>query len=198
MTLKLKIIAGLGNPGKKYEHTRHNAGFMIIDELYRRWSAGSPSEKFSSIVAEACYTATDGTRHNLFLVKPQTFMNLSGDAVRAIAEFYKITKENILIVHDEVDLPFERIRIKFGGGDGGHNGLRSLGQQLGGQNFYRLRFGVGRPPPEHQIDLADWVLARFSATESAKLPEMIAQSCAAVETLLTSGFEVAQRQFNRS
>jgi PTH1 family peptidyl-tRNA hydrolase len=182
------LVVGLGNPGREYERTRHNAGWLVVDELARRL-AGSWRSKFSGRLAEV---RLDGTR--LALLKPETFMNDSGRSVAAAAKFFKVAPESLLIVHDDVDLEPGRLQARAGGGLAGHNGLRSLAQALGSQDFLRLRIGVGRPGRGDPRSVADYVLSAFQPEED--VGGLIERSADAVETLAREGIEAAQQRFN--
>jgi peptidyl-tRNA hydrolase, PTH1 family len=182
------LVVGLGNPGREYERTRHNAGWLVLDELARRLGA-SWRAKFSGKLAEA---RLDGDR--LALLKPETFMNDSGRSVAAAARFFKVEPESLLIVHDDVDLEPGRLQARAGGGLAGHNGLRSLAQSLGSQDFLRLRIGVGRPGRGDHRSVADYVLSRFDPEEDADT--LVMRSADAVETLARDGLEAAQQRFN--
>jgi PTH1 family peptidyl-tRNA hydrolase len=161
----VKIIVGLGNPGREYGATRHNLGFMVVDEITRRLQ---PVERKSRFRAELLEVFDDGEK--IVLVKPQTYMNLSGSAVRETAHWYRLSPENVLVVADDIDIPFGTIRMRPGGGSGGHNGLKSVIDELGTDAFPRLRIGVGRGAG-HAIRQ---VLTRFSPDEARELPEIIA------------------------
>lgn len=152
-----KLIAGLGNPGERYKNTRHNLGFMTIDEIARKFNVTKFTNKFHSE-----FSSYETGNYKIILLKPQTFMNSSGTAIRECANFYKITSEDILVIHDELDLETGKIKIKIGGGSGGHNGLKSIDQNIG-NNYYRLRFGVGKP--EHKSQVSDYVLHSFNNDE---------------------------------
>ncbi len=182
------LIVGLGNPGKKYERNRHNVGFMAVDEL--RSSLGLPDyrEKFS-----AFWTKGD----DVALLKPQTFMNLSGDSIQPCAAFLKVKPADILVVHDELDLPFGEVRLKAGGGHAGHNGLRSTIERLGSPEFLRVRIGIGRPPPGFRGDVADYVLQDFDTSERAELPDVVARALAAVKKVITEGAQAAMNVVNQ-
>jgi len=182
------LVAGLGNPGREYERTRHNAGWLVLDELARR-HAGSWRSKFSGSVAEV---RLDGLR--LALLKPETYMNESGRSVGAAARFFKVPAEQVLVVHDDVDLEPGRLQARAGGGLAGHNGLRSLAQHLGSQDFLRLRIGVGRPGRGDPRSVSDWVLARFGPEEDTEA--LLARSADAVEAIASEGLEAAQQRFN--
>ena len=182
------LVAGLGNPGREYAATRHNVGFMVADELARRHGASFRS-KFSGELAE---TRVDGAR--VAIVKPQTWMNESGRSVGPAARFFKLDPAAVLVVHDEVDLEPGRLQARAGGGLAGHNGLRSVAQHLGTQDFLRLRVGVGRPERGDPRPVADFVLAPFS--DEIDVDGLVARAADAVETLLSKGLEDAQQRFN--
>jgi PTH1 family peptidyl-tRNA hydrolase len=182
------LIAGLGNPGREYERTRHNVGWLVLDELARR-HGGSWRSKFSGSFA--------GLRlgqRRLGLLKPETYMNESGRSVGAAARFFKVESEALLVVHDDVDLEAGRLQARLGGGLAGHNGLRSLAQHLGTQDFLRLRIGVGRPGRGDQRSVSDWVLSPFEPEEDAAT--LVARAADAVETIAAEGLEAAQARFN--
>ncbi|MDX6426394.1 MAG: peptidyl-tRNA hydrolase, family [Gaiellaceae bacterium] len=182
------LVAGLGNPGREYARNRHNVGWMVVDELARR-HGGSWRAKFNGQLAEI---RIDG--HKVALLKPETFMNDSGRAVQAAVKFFKLDPDAVLVVHDEGDLELGRLQARVGGGAGGHNGLRSVTQQLGTPDFMRLRVGVGRPGRGDQRKLADFVLADFRPEDD---PDGLVRVAAdAVETLDAEGLEAAQRAIN--
>jgi peptidyl-tRNA hydrolase, PTH1 family len=182
------LVAGLGNPGREYAHTRHNVGFLVCDELARRHGASFRS-KFSGELAEL---RLDGAR--LALVKPQTFMNESGRSVAAAARFFKVPPERLLALHDEVDLEPGRLQARMGGGLAGHNGLRSLAQHLKTPDFLRLRIGVGRPERGDPRPVADFVLSPFG--DHVDVEGLVARAADAVETLAREGLDEAQNRFN--
>jgi PTH1 family peptidyl-tRNA hydrolase len=182
------LVVGLGNPGRKYERTRHNAGWLVVDELARRLG-GSWRGKFSGQLAQVRLGEV-----RLALLKPETFMNDSGRSVAAAANFFKVNPESVLVVHDEVDLEPGRVQARAGGGLAGHNGLRSLAQALGTQEFLRLRLGVGRPARGDPRPIADYVLSPFEPQEDAEA--LVARGAEAVETLARDGLEAAQQRFN--
>ena len=182
------LVAGLGNPGREYERTRHNAGWLVVDELARRHD-GSWRSKFSGLLAEI---RLDGSR--LALLKPETYMNESGRSVAAAARFFKVEPGALLVVHDDVDLEPGRLQARRGGGLAGHNGLRSLADALGSQDFLRLRIGVGRPGRGDPRPVADWVLSPFAPEEDVEA--LVARGADAVETIATEGLEAAQAKFN--
>jgi PTH1 family peptidyl-tRNA hydrolase len=182
------LVAGLGNPGPRHQSDRHNAGWMVIDELARRTHTTFKS-KFNGRLGEL---RIDGRR--VALLKPETFMNESGRSIGAAARFYKAPVGSVLIVHDDVDLDPGRLQARAGGGLAGHNGLRSIAQALGSSDFQRLRVGVGRPGRGDHRDVADYVLAPFEAHEDRD--GLIERAADAVEALVRDGLEEAQRRFN--
>ncbi len=182
------LVAGLGNPGREYERTRHNAGWMVIDELARRHE-GSFRSKFDGQLSEV---RLDGLR--LALLKPETYMNVSGKSISAAGRFFKVEPESLLIVHDDVDLEAGRLQARAGGGLAGHNGLRSIASALGTQDFLRLRVGVGRPGRGDRRPVADYVLSPFSPEEN--VDALISRAADAVETIARDGVEPAQQRFN--
>ncbi|MCI5064772.1 aminoacyl-tRNA hydrolase [bacterium] len=192
------IIAGLGNPGEKYERTRHNAGFLVLDEFARALSlgAGSWKEKFDAEYA----TFSDGGR-KVILLKPQTYMNESGRSIQAASRFFKVPPDHVCVVHDDLDFGLGTVRLKFGGGDGGHNGLKSVSRMLSSRQYLRLRFGIGRPNIPQKADISEnfvhsWVLGKFSREEDAVLQEALSRATAAIQLLLKDGFEAAQNSVN--
>jgi PTH1 family peptidyl-tRNA hydrolase len=182
------LVVGLGNPGREYERTRHNIGWLVVDEVSRRLG-GSWRSKFSGQLAEARLDD-----HRLALLKPETFMNDSGRSVGAAARFFKASPESLLVVHDDVDLEPGRLQARAGGGLAGHNGLRSLAQTLGSQDFLRLRIGVGRPGRGDRRSVADYVLSSFDVGDD--LEGLLSRAGDAVETIARQGVEAAQRRFN--
>ena len=182
------LVVGLGNPGREYERTRHNVGWLVVDELARR-HGGSWRSKFSGSLAEV---RVDGSK--LALLKPETYMNESGRSVAAATRFFKVPAESLLVVHDDVDLEPGRLQARRGGGLAGHNGLRSLGQHLGTQDFLRLRIGVGRPGRGDPRPVKDWVLSPFAPEEDADA--LVTRAADAVETIVRDGLEAAQQRFN--
>lgn len=190
------IIAGLGNPGTRYSATRHNIGFRIVDLIAERWGRPAFREKFRGEVALAQPVGDFGD-DRIYLLKPQTFMNLSGESVQPAATFFKQTPSQILVLHDELDLPFGRLQLKRGGGAGGHNGLKSIASRLGTPDFLRLRVGIGRPPADFKGQVADFVLQAFAPSEEAMVSGLLDQSADAVELLVKSGEQVAMNQINR-
>lgn len=184
---EIKLIVGLGNPGAEYTHTRHNAGFWLIDELAWAWNARLKEEKkFFGEVARV--TRPEG---EIWLLKPNTFMNRSGQAVAALASFYKIKPEEILVVHDELDIPCGRIRFKLGGGNGGHNGLKDIQVRLGTPGFYRLRLGIDHPGDRNLV--VGYVLNKPSAEDRQAIDDAIAKSIQGLPLVLSGQWEEATR-----
>lgn len=187
MSNKIKMIVGLGNPGAEYEQTRHNAGFWFINELAWQYKATLKEEKkFFGSVARISISGSD-----LWLLKPATFMNRSGQAVAALAQFYKIKPEEILVVHDELDIPCGRIKFKLGGGNGGHNGLKDIQARLGTPDFYRLRLGIDHPGDRNLV--VGYVLNKPSPEHRQQIDEAINKSLKAVPMLLAGEWEEAVR-----
>ena len=184
------LLVGLGNPEPRYARNRHNAGFMVVDELRRRAGSPAPRLKLGAEVSEATLAGKP-----VLLCKPLEFMNCSGLAVQRAVAFWKIPPEQAVVVHDELDVPLGRLKLSFGGGSGGHNGLQSIIQEWGSPDFSRVRLGIGRPPA--QWDAADYVLADFAQEESRLLPDLIAEAADATETIVKSGLQVAMNIFNK-
>jgi PTH1 family peptidyl-tRNA hydrolase len=182
------LVAGLGNPGREYERTRHNAGWMVVDELARRHD-GSFRSKFAGQLAEV----RDGDRR-LALLKPETYMNVSGRSVGAAARYFKVAPGSLLVVHDDVDLEPGRLQARLGGGLAGHGGLRSIAAELGTQDFLRLRIGVGRPGRGDRRPVADYVLSDFEP--EIDVDALVSRAAAAVEAIVREGLEAAQQRFN--
>ena len=189
------LVVGLGNPGPDYAGTRHNVGYLVTDELSRRM--GSPFRAHKSgraDVVEGRLTPPGQPGPRVVLARPRCYMNESGGPVKALASFYKVPTERIVAIHDELDIPFGTLRVKLGGGDNGHNGLRSLRSSLGTGEFYRVRVGVGRPPGRQ--DPADFVLSNYSAAERKELVFQVDRAADAVESLLAVGLDRTQGQYN--
>lgn len=184
----MHLVVGLGNPGRRYARTRHNAGFIVVDRLAARWNIGLHRKTAGAQCGDGPVAGVAVT-----LAQPQSFMNLSGQPVRALVDFYKVAVDEVLVVHDDVDLPFGVVRLKSGGGHGGHNGLRDLSQHLG-PGYGRVRVGVGRPP--EGWDTADYVLGTWTSAEEAALPDVLDSACDALETALRVGLPAAMNQFN--
>ncbi len=185
------LVVGLGNPGSQYEATRHNAGFMVVEEVARR--AGTSfgrQKKFSGRFVRATVAG-----HDAALLLPLTYMNLSGESVGPAAHFFRVAPEHVIVVHDELDLPYGTLRVKQGGGLAGHNGLKSIKQHLGTGDFLRVRFGVGKP--DGPRDVVGHVLGGFDAEERAALPGLVDTAADAVEAILTEGVAAAMNRFNQ-
>jgi len=185
------LIVGLGNPGKKYQANRHNVGFMALDAMAAEVSGLAWKEKFSGVFG----------RGDLFggshvLLKPMTFMNLSGDSVQPAMAFSKVPLGDVVVVHDELDVPFGEVRLKVGGGHAGHNGLRSIIERAGSPDFVRVRIGIGRPPPGFRGEVADYVLRDFDPSERAELPDVIARAIHAAKRVLAVGVAAAMNEVN--
>ena len=183
------IIAGLGNPGPAYAGTRHNVGQMVLAVLAERMGARFKAHRTRNDIAEGRLAGQLVT-----LARPQSYMNLSGGPVAALAAFYKVLPERIVVLHDELDIPFGAVRLKLGGGDNGHNGLRSITASLGTRDYYRVRFGIGRPPG--RMDPATFVLRDFTPAERKELPFALDRCADATETLVTKGLAEAQNTYH--
>jgi peptidyl-tRNA hydrolase, PTH1 family len=189
------LVVGLGNPGPSYALTRHNAGFMVVDLLAQRMGSRFKAHRGrADLVEGSAGEPGPGQRQTVVLVKPKAYMNESGGPVAAMRDFFKVPQERIVVVHDELDLPFGSVRLKRGGGDGGHNGLRSVTKALGGPGYLRVRFGIGRPPGS--TDPAAFVLKPFSTAESREVPYLVDRCADAVAELLANGLETAQNRFH--
>ncbi|MGF9647531.1 aminoacyl-tRNA hydrolase [Pseudarthrobacter oxydans] len=185
------LIVGLGNPGAQYQGNRHNVGQMVLDELAGRVGAGFKTHKARAQVVEG-RLGIGGPR--VVLAKPMSYMNVSGGPVSALASFYGITPDHVVAVHDEIDIPFKTVKLKTGGGEGGHNGLRDISKALGTKDYLRVRVGVGRPPG--RMDTADYVLRDFATAELKELPFLLDEAADAVELLLREGLTSAQQKFH--
>lgn len=183
------MVVGLGNPGKEYQKNRHNVGFMAIEEIAKELGFENRKVKSKSVIME-------GKRNNqkIILVKPQTFMNLSGNSVAPLLRFYKVPSENLIVIHDDLDLPALSIRLRPGGGAGGQKGIASIIQNLGTQQFNRVRVGIGRPPG--RMDAASYVLKNFSKQEEAELPFLLSKVKDAVIDIMDIGIEAAMNKYN--
>lgn len=187
------LVVGLGNPGDQYAATRHNVGQMVINELIRRHNLKLSTHKTRTEIA--AYKLGQGENaHSIILSKSKSYMNETGGVIKALANFYSIETKNIIALHDELDIAFSTIRSKFGGGDNGHNGLKSMTSALGTPDYYRVRLGIGRPMG--QQDPADFVLKAFSKIEQKDLAEFINRGADVVESLITVGLESTQTRFN--
>jgi PTH1 family peptidyl-tRNA hydrolase len=188
----MKLIVGLGNPGERYAQTRHNVGFMAVDQFATRaglsWREGH----------RGLWVKTKAQDQELCLLKPMTYMNLSGESVLSLAMYFKIDAKDILVLHDEVEFPFGDVRLKIGGGEAGHNGLKSISQQLKTKNYSRVRIGVGRPSSAH-IDMADYVLQNFSKAEEKGLEDVLIRCNEAIDAFNQGHrpFQLAMNQFNK-
>ncbi|AEI68549.1 aminoacyl-tRNA hydrolase [Corallococcus macrosporus] len=189
----MKLIVGLGNPGREYERHRHNIGFMVVEALLSRARAELNQGKFAARAGQG----TLGGERVLFL-EPQTFMNLSGRSVGEAARFYKVPVADVLVIHDELDLPLGRLQLKAGGGSGGHNGLKSIVSSLGDEGFIRLRFGIGKPEgPNARERVSGYVLSNFDDGERRELDALIDRAMDMTELWLREGLSVAMNRFNR-
>ena len=186
------LVVGLGNPGPAYRGNRHNVGFMILDVLAERVGGRFSKHKARADVLEGRLGPPPAPR--VVLAEPRSYMNESGGPVAGLCGFYKIPVERLVVVHDELDLPYGSLRLKIGGGDNGHNGLRSITRSLGSRDYLRVRFGIGRPPG--RMDPADYVLRDFSAAERKDLNFHVDRAADAVETLVRDGLETAQNRYN--
>jgi len=184
------IAVFLGNPGARYENTRHNAGFMAADAVGRRVGASLNRVKFGALTAEAMLGG-----QQVFLMKPQTYMNLSGGSVRQAMKFFKVPLSNVVAVSDDVSLPTGRLRVRRRGSSGGHNGLKDIIAKCGGEDFPRIKIGVGAPPHE-DYDMADWVLSKLSGEDEKLIAQAAAQAAAALEAVIARGAEQAMAEFN--
>ncbi len=214
------VVVGLGNPGSRYDGTRHNIGFAVADAL----NQCSKSKSWADVAAEALAFSADALSGRLdqrgwsvkgdrfeapfsfcgvagYLIKPRTFMNRSGEPLREFLSFRKIPLSSVIVIHDEIDIPVGQLRLKVGGGEGGHNGLRSIVTACGGKDFGRIRVGVGKPPPESPLlasedGIAKWVLSRYTADERGSVETLVGRSAAAVLCLALEGLATAQNRFN--
>ncbi len=185
------LVVGLGNPGREYASHRHNVGFMVVDEVAARLRADAMREKFS-----AHWTKAEHGGEQLVFLEPQTFMNESGRSVQPAAAFFKIAPANVLVVHDELDVPFGEVRLKMGGGHAGHNGLRSIIAHLGTPDFARLRIGIGRPPKGFRGEVADYVLSGFDGDDHMRLPDLVKTGAQAVLDVAERGLTPATNRLN--
>ena len=189
MRYVVKLIIGLGNPGKPYEHTRHNIGFDVIDELANRWNAPLNQQKFNGM-----YASVHRPEGKVILLKPLTYMNLSGESVRPLMDYFDIDVEDIIVIYDDLDLETGKLRLRAKGSAGGHNGIKSLIQHLGTQEFNRIRVGINRPPAGMKV--ADYVLSKFSNDDQIVVKEAIDKSCDAVKKKKKKPFLEVMNQFN--
>jgi peptidyl-tRNA hydrolase, PTH1 family len=186
----LKLVVGLGNPGEGYERTRHNVGFLVADRLALRLGAQFSAKKFGAELAEARAGA-----ERVWIMKPQSYMNHSGEAVGPALRFWKLGLDDLVVVHDDLELDPFRIQLKVGGGDGGHNGVKSINAHAGGRDYARVRVGVGRPPP--RMDPADYVLGKFGKGEADELDDCVERAADAARLAVELGAEKAMNQVNR-
>ncbi|MBQ9687889.1 MAG: aminoacyl-tRNA hydrolase [Aeriscardovia sp.] len=197
MTSQFWLIAGLGNPGSKYNGTRHNMGFMCIDELATRWNISFHDHKGLTLLGNGTMML-NSTVQKIFLAKPLTFMNSSGDAIASLSQYYDIDPDHIIIIHDDMDLDFGRIKVKSGGSAGGHNGIKSIDKSLGTNKYDRVRIGTGhsaRGEAAHQHSI-DWVLGQFPPVEQKELPRVLADAADAAESLIFNGLSATQEKVN--
>lgn len=192
----LFLIVGLGNPGAKYEGNRHNIGQMVLDVLAGRAGAKFSAHKANAAVAEARMGMLPGGAPGprVILAKPNTYMNTSGGPVAGLVKYFNVDPDHVIVVHDELDIPFGDIKCKIGGGEGGHNGLRDISKALGTKNYVRVRSGIGRPPG--RMEVADFVLKNFGSTEAKELPFLLDSSADCVEMIVTQGLLEAQLKFH--
>jgi peptidyl-tRNA hydrolase, PTH1 family len=186
------LVVGLGNPGPAYRGNRHNVGFMVVEVLADRIGGRFKSHRSRADVVEGRLGPPPGSR--VVLAKPRSYMNDSGGPVAGLRDFYKVPTDRIVVVHDDLDLPFGVLRLRLDGGDGGHNGLRSITRSLGSRDYLRVRFGIGRPPG--RMDPADYVLRDFSPAELKELDYSVDRAADTVETLVLDGLEATQNRFN--
>jgi len=185
----MHLIVGLGNPGSRYQRTRHNVGFEVVDRLAERHGISLREKRFKAVLGSGRIAGEAAV-----LAEPQTFMNLSGDSIGPMAGWYKLALDQVMVVHDDLDIPFGDVRVKVGGGHGGHNGLRSLVQRLPGPGFVRVRVGIGRP--QGPMDVSAWVLARWSSEEASALDGIVDRAADAVEEVLRRGTTDAMNKIN--
>lgn len=186
----MKLVVGLGNPGPEYARTRHNVGFLVAERLAERLGAGFEVHKFAAELAESRVG-----REKVWIMKPQTFMNRSGEAVGAALRFWKMGLEDLVVVHDDLELEPFRVQLKVGGGHGGNNGVKSVNAHVGGPEYARIRFGVGRPPPG--VDPADYVLGKFRKAEAAEVDDTVERAADAARLFVELGAAKAMNQVNR-
>ncbi len=198
----MKIIVGLGNPGKQYEKTRHNIGFMVLDQLLKDYESvkdtvWADEPKFKADIADIIWQPKHGEEERVILVKPKTYMNNSGMAVNLVTAFYKAPSVDLWVVHDDVDLKFGAVRIRKGGGSAGHRGIESILEHIPDGNFWRIRLGIGRPGEEASVKGIDgFVVGEFTHQEHAKVRELIPHAAKAIEDALEEGLEIAMNRYN--
>ena len=186
----MKIIVGLGNPGIPYEWSRHNIGFMVVNRFAEIHHITVGTRRFKSLFGKGSIDSEP-----VILAKPMTYMNRSGEAVAKIVPFFKVGMKDLIVIHDDLDLPFGKLRIKQRGGDGGHQGIRSVIESMGGNSFLRLKIGIGRPPKE--MDPAEYVLTPFSAREKSSLDEALTRSAECLAVILREGIETAMNRYQK-
>jgi len=184
----MRLVVGLGNPGRRYAQTRHNVGFMVIENLAHRWSIPADGKQLGSLVG-----AGRIANEKAMIARPQSFMNRSGQPVHSLMGYFKLSSNDVVVVHDDLDLPFGRVQIKRGGGHGGHNGLRDINKHVG-SDYIRVRMGVGRPPDGWET--ADYVLGKWNKSEQGEIDHIVDRGSDAVESLLRDGLEAAMNVFN--
>jgi peptidyl-tRNA hydrolase, PTH1 family len=200
----MKLVVGLGNPGKQYEKTRHNVGFMVLEQFFKDFSperetVWHDSEKFKSDIAEITWERQNGsspTNEKVILVKPKTFMNNSGMAVKLVADFYKVPSEDIWILHDDVDFPVGSMRIRLGGASAGHRGIMSIIDTIGTDQFWRFRLGIGRPGEANHSGVEHYVLDTLSGQDHAKVRELLKHASKAIMMALEQDIHAAMNKFN--
>jgi PTH1 family peptidyl-tRNA hydrolase len=185
----MHLIVGLGNPGKRYENTRHNAGFLVVDRLAQRWDCAIEKKQLGALVA----TARIGDQPVVF-AKPQSFMNRSGQPVASLLGYYKVEPSKLIVIHDELDLEVGRIKLKLGGGHGGHNGIRDIKAQLGKRDFSRVRFGISKPPADW--DASNYVLGKWPTEQQSAVGDAVEHAADAVEGIVREGLQRAMNTFN--
>jgi PTH1 family peptidyl-tRNA hydrolase len=185
------LVVGLGNPGREHESDRHNVGFVVVDAAGRQAGAGDFKAKFNALLARGSLGGRE-----VALLKPQTYMNRSGESVQPAAAFFRIAPADVVVVHDEIDLPWGDLRLKVGGGHAGHNGVRNIIERLGTPDFARLRVGVGRPPPGFRGEGKDWVLSGFDAVQRAELPGIVDRAVDAIQRVAKDGVAAAMNVAN--
>jgi PTH1 family peptidyl-tRNA hydrolase len=186
----VKIIVGLGNPGIAYRMTRHNIGFQVVDRLAKIHHIPIRTKRFKSLYEKGWINS-----QQVVLAKPSTFMNRSGEAIKKITDFFHLGMGDLVVIHDDLDLPFGRLRFKQRGGGGGHQGVRSIIESMGGNNFVRLKVGIGRPPPG--MDPADYVLEVFDEVELSRLDKVLSQAAESLQVMLLEGLEIAMNRFQK-
>lgn len=185
------LITGLGNPGNQYTRTRHNIGFLAVENSLQALGANSPKNQFKAEINSAHWQ-----NHSLLFCRPQTFMNLSGESVQPLLGFYKIPREHLIVIHDDLDIPFGSLRIHKNRGHGGHNGIKSISGLLGSPDYIRIKMGVGRPA-HPEMSVADWVLSKWSSDEEKQLPQFLEECHGALLEILKSGPDKAASLYNK-